>query len=53
MSEVFVLCVPPRAGVEVIREWGGEDGPGGKPQEANRRQANVINQMFASHKKGQ
>lgn len=53
MSRVFVRSVPPRAGVAAIREWGGEDRPGGKPQEANRRQTNVINQMFAPHTKGQ
>lgn len=53
MSRVFVRSVPPRAGVAAIREWGGEDRPGGKPQEANWRQTNVINQMFAPHTKGQ
>lgn len=53
MSHVFVRSVPPRAGVAAIREWGGEDRPGGKPQEANWRQTNVINQMFAPHTKGQ
>lgn len=45
--------VSPRAGVEVIREWSSEDRPGGKPQEANRRQAHVFDQMFASYTKGQ
>lgn len=47
------VSVSPRAGVEIIREWGGEDRSGGKPQEANWRQADVIHQMFASYTKGQ
>lgn len=42
-----------RAGVEVIGGRGGEDRPGGKPQETNRRQADVIDQVFYSHEKRQ
>lgn len=45
--------VSPRAGVEIIREPGGEDWSGGKPQEANWRQVIVIHQMFATYTKGQ
>lgn len=45
-NKPFVLSVPPRAGVAVIWERRREDGPGGKPQEANRGQAHVIHQVF-------
>lgn len=50
---ILNTCLSPRAGVEIIRDWGCEDRSGGKPQEANWRQANVIDQMFASYTKGQ
>lgn len=42
-----------RAGVEVIGDRSGEDRPGGEPQETNRRQADVIDQVFYSHEKRQ
>lgn len=49
LSRVFHV----RAGVEVIRDRSGKDRPGGKPQETNWRQADVINQVFYSHEKRQ
>lgn len=52
-NEILSRLFHVRAGVEVIRERSGEDRPGGKPQETDWRQADVINQVFYSHQKRQ
>lgn len=47
------MSVPSRAGVAVIWERRCKDGAGGKPQEANWRQAHVVHQMFDHQGEGQ
>lgn len=47
------MSVPSRAGVAAIWERRCKDGAGGKPQEANRRQAHVVHQMFNHQGEGQ
>lgn len=53
MNKASVVSVPSRVGVAVVRERRCKNGPGGKPQEANRRQAHVVHQMFHHQAEGQ